>query len=81
MPLQVGVSLPFGLNDQHGQAVNKLPLRLDGSGSELFQAQHYVNNRPGTLHFEIERDDVKDMLNHPGSTYTGVVTVVWDSEV
>ncbi|KTB60624.1 MULTISPECIES: hypothetical protein [Pseudomonas] len=81
VPLQVAVSLPFGLNDQYGQAVNKLPLRLDGSGTELFQARHYVNNRPGTLHFEVEREDVKSMLEQPGSTYSGLVTVIWDSEV
>jgi len=81
VPLQMAVSLPFGLNDQYGQAVNKLPLRLDGSGTELFQARHYVNNRPGTLHFEVEREDVKSMLEQPGSTYSGLVTVIWDSEV
>lgn len=81
VPLQVSVTLPFGLQDQYGQAVNKLPLRLDGSGSELFQSGHYVNNRPGSLHFAVERDDVKEMLKQPGSTYTGLVTVIWDSEV
>lgn len=81
VPLQMAVSLPFGLNDQYGQAVNKLPLRLDGSGTELFQARHYVNNRPGALHFEVEREDVKSMLEQPGSTYSGLVTVIWDSEV
>ncbi len=81
VPLQVAVSLPFGLNDQYGQTVNKLPLRLDGVGTELFQAVHYVNNRPGTLHFEVQKEHVTEMLKHPGSTYSGVVTVVWDSEV
>ncbi|AZE82509.1 hypothetical protein C4J98_1080 [Pseudomonas orientalis] len=81
VPLQVGVSLPFGLNDQYGQGVNKRPLRLDGSGTELVQATHYVSNRPGTLHFEVGKDDVEQMLKTPGSTYSGLVTVVWDSEV
>jgi len=81
VPLQVGVTLPYGLQDQYGQAVNKLPLRLDGSGTELFQPGYYVNNRPASLHFTVERDDVKEMLKQPGSTYTGVVTVIWDSEV
>ncbi|TFW42956.1 hypothetical protein [Pseudomonas fluorescens] len=81
VPLQVAVSLPFGLNDQYGQTVNKLPLRLDGVGTELFQALHYVNNRPGTLHFEVQKEHVTEMLKQPGTTYSGVVTVVWDSEV
>ena len=81
VPLQVGVSLPFGLHDQAGQTVDKLPLRLDGVGTELFQPAFYVNNRAGKLHFEVENNDVKGMLEHPGSTYSGVVTVIWDSEV
>lgn len=81
VPLQVAVSLPHGLVDQYAQSVNKLPLRLDGVGTELFQPLHYVNDRPGTLHFEVARDDVGEMLKAPGSTYSGVVTVVWDSQV
>ena len=81
VPLQVAVSLPFGLQNQAGHAVNKQPLRLDGVGTELFQPAFYVNNRAGTLHFEVEKDQVKDMLEQPGSTYSGVVTVIWDSEV
>ncbi|AZE87824.1 hypothetical protein [Pseudomonas orientalis] len=81
VPLQAGVSLPFGLNDQYGQSISKRPLRLDGSGTELIHATHYVSNRPGTLHFEVGKDDVEQMLKTPGSTYSGLVTVVWDSEV
>ncbi|PRW93737.1 MULTISPECIES: hypothetical protein [Pseudomonas] len=81
VPLQVAVSLPYGLRDQNDQGVNKLPLRLDGVGTELFQPLQYVNNREGKLHFEVGKDDVADMLKKPGSTYSGVATVIWDSEV
>ncbi|AIG02765.1 Uncharacterised protein [Pseudomonas fluorescens] len=81
VPLQVAVTLPQGLAGQDDQAVNRRPLRLDGVGTELFQPLYYVNDRPGTLHFEVVRDDMAEMLKRPGSTYSGVVTVVWDSEV
>ncbi|QJI32759.1 hypothetical protein HKK55_19585 [Pseudomonas sp. ADAK18] len=81
VPLQVAVSLPYGVAGQDEQAVNRRPLRLDGVGTELFQPRYYVNDRPGTLHFEVARDDVAEMLNQPGSTYSGMVTVIWDSEV
>ncbi|OKP69641.1 hypothetical protein [Pseudomonas sp. CFT9] len=81
VPLQVAVSLPFGLHNQRDEPVNRQPLRRDGVGTELIQSVHYVNNRPGTLHFQVDKEDVSDMLKAPGSTYSGVVTVIWDSEV
>ena len=81
VPVQVAVTLPGGIDGQGDQAVRRRPLRLDGSGTELFQPLFYVNDRPGTLHFEVLRDDMAEMLNRPGSTYSGVVTVIWDSQV
>ncbi|MBT9299699.1 hypothetical protein [Pseudomonas sp. TAE6080] len=81
VPVQVAVTLPGGIDGQGDQAVRKRPLRLDGTGTELFQPLFYVNDRPGTLHFEVLSDDMRGMLDQPGSTYSGVVTVVWDSEV
>ena len=81
VPLQIAVTLPFGLNDQYDQVLTKRALRLDGSGTELIQATHYVNQRPGTLHFEVEKDDVSAMLQKPGTTYSGMATVIWDSQI
>ncbi len=72
---------PRRIDGQGDQAVRKRPLRLDGTGTELFQPLFYVNDRPGTLHFEVLSEDMREMLSRPGSTYSGVVTVVWDSEV
>ena len=81
VPLQIAVTLPSGIDGRGNQAVQKRPLRLDGDGTELFQPLLYVNDRPGTLHFEVLRDDMAEMLKQPGSTYTGVATVIWDSEI
>lgn len=81
VPLDIAVSLPPGLSDGAGRPVNRLPLTLDGSGTELFQPTRYVDRKPSTLHFEVKADAVTQMLDHPGSTYNGTVTVVWDSEV
>lgn len=82
VPLEVGVTLPGGLTDGLGQAVTRRPLRRDGVGTELFQAGFYVDQKPGTLHFEVAREAVNEML-HPGvsRSYSGNVTVIWDSEV
>ena len=81
VPLEVAVTLPPGLSDAAGRPVNRLPLRLDGSGTEMFQPSRYVDRKPSTLHFEVKADAVEQMLEQPGSTYNGTVTVVWDSQV
>jgi len=82
VPLSVSVSLPHGLSDATGKPVTRQPLRRDGSGSELFQPGIYVDRKPGTLHFEVAPQDVQEMLE-PGTarSYSGNVTVIWDSEV
>ena len=56
VPLDVLVSLPNGLTNTDGGAVNRLPLRVSGAGTELFQPSFYVDRRPGTLHFEVQRE-------------------------
>jgi hypothetical protein len=81
VPLQVAVTLPYGLTHEGGRAVVRQPLRVSGVGTELFQPGIYVDRKPGTLHFDIEQGDVADMLSREAATYKGNVTVIWDSEV
>lgn len=81
VPMQISVSLPNGLTRADGSPVNRQPLLLSGAGTELFQPGFYVDRKPGTLHFEVGREDTKEMLKHGGSQYSGTATVVWDSEV
>ncbi|TKJ74359.1 hypothetical protein PkoCFBP13504_27230 [Pseudomonas koreensis] len=82
VPLEVRVTLPPGIVDAAEQPVNRRRLLSDGSGTELFQPGFYLDRKPGTLHFEVARDAVDDMLV-PGvaRSYSGNVTVIWDSEV
>lgn len=81
VPLNIAVSLPAGMTDASGQPVNRRPLLLDGTGTELFAPGYYVDRKPGTLHFEVGRDAVEEMLTGEGKTYTGNVTVIWDSSL
>lgn len=81
VPMQISVSLPNGLTRADGSPVNRQPLVLSGSGTELFQPGFYVERKPGTLHFEVGRDDTKEMLKYGGTQYSGTATVIWDSEV
>ncbi|MNG16887.1 hypothetical protein D3C84_1008330 [compost metagenome] len=70
------------MTDDSGQAVDRRPLRLDGSGTELFQPGHYVDRKPGALHFEVAREHVEQMLQDgKAKNWSGNVTVIWDSEV
>lgn len=82
VPLNISVTLPNGLTDGTGQPVHRRPLRLDGSGTELFQPGFYVERKPGIMHFEVAKEHVEQMLRDGVSkTYSGDVTVIWDSEV
>lgn len=81
VPLDISVSLPHGLTRPDGSAVNRQPLLLSGAGTELFQLQSYVDRKPATLHFELKQSVVAEMLDRGESTYSGTVTVIWDSEV
>ncbi|MDR8384696.1 hypothetical protein MKS85_04030 [Pseudomonas sp. JL2] len=81
VPVNVSVTLPNGLTDAAGQPVNRRRLYLDGSGTELFQPGHYIDRKPGTLHFEVGRNQVEEMLAGEAKSYIGNVTVIWDSEV
>ncbi|WP_434561471.1 hypothetical protein J3P95_05965 [Pseudomonas sp. Z5-35] len=81
VPVDISVSLPNGLTDGSGQPVNRRRLLRDGSGTELFQPGQYIDRGPGTLHFEIGRNSVEQMLDSGAKAYSGSVTVIWDSEV
>jgi hypothetical protein len=81
VPVSISVTLPSGLNDAAGQPVSRRPLLRDGSGTELFQPGLYVDRKPGQLHFEIARTHVEEMLTGVAKTYSGNVTVIWNSEI
>lgn len=81
VPLKVSVTLPFGLTDPSGQGIRRRPLLMSGHGTEKFIPSQYIDHKPGTLHFEITKADVQDMLGRDNGTYSGTVTVIWDTEI
>ena len=81
VPVNISVTLPNGMTDEAGQPVNRRPLLRDGSGTEHFKPSLYVDRKPGALHFEIARPAVEEMLTGSAKTYSGNVTVIWDSEI
>ncbi|WP_392885658.1 hypothetical protein ACF6ZU_18110 [Pseudomonas migulae] len=81
VPLDIGVTLPNGMKDASGEPVRHRPLLLSGSGTERFDPAFYLDRKPGALHFEIKREDMEQMLKFAGHTYSGEVTVIWDSQI
>ncbi|WP_192558905.1 hypothetical protein [Pseudomonas allokribbensis] len=77
----VSVSLPDSITDDAGQPVRHRPL-TSSPNAPGFQPDRFLDRTAGTLHFEIPRDYVEQMLQ-PGQArrYAGNVTVIWDSEV
>lgn len=79
IPVGVDVSLPSGIVDRAGRPVVRQALRNDQDVK--FQLGNYVDNKPGTLHFEANSLVDEMLRDHAGSTYSGTITVVWDSDV
>ncbi|WP_181427804.1 hypothetical protein [Pseudomonas mosselii] len=81
VPVKVGVSLPGGIRAQGNKEVNQLELPSGKEAALQFEAMNTVFNHSGQLHFEVQREHAKEMLEHPGSTYRGDVTVVFDADM
>ncbi|MEG0858077.1 MAG: hypothetical protein RSD81_08805 [Pseudomonas sp.] len=80
VPVEVALSLPGGIQ-YRGGGINRVALPTGRLAALQFEAVIPTLNRPGQLHFEVGRDDVRAMLANPGTTYTGHVTVVFDAEL
>lgn len=80
--LFVSVSLPNGITDLSGQPVRRLRLKTGAGNERHFKPGFYVDRAPGTLHFEVPPHSMENMLQPGvGGRYSGVVIVIWDSEV
>ncbi|MCH4879835.1 hypothetical protein EQV97_20970 [Pseudomonas sp. TMW22090] len=79
IPVAARVSLPGGIVDGTGRPVVRQELRHDLEVK--FQPGHYVDTKAATLHFDVDRFVDEMLRDHAGSTYSGTVTVVWDSDV
>ncbi|KAF1030676.1 MAG: hypothetical protein GAK37_01192 [Pseudomonas sp.] len=54
---------------------------LSALNDETFEPALYVDNANATLHFEVDKTGVEQMTRHPGSQYSGNVTVIWDGDI
>jgi hypothetical protein len=78
--VNVSVSLPNGLTDSSGRPVRSVPVTRTPTG--LFQPTNYVDRKPGTLHFTMNEQQTKFLIDsYRGSPFRGNITVIWDSEI
>jgi hypothetical protein len=81
-PLNISVTLPNGLTDTNGRPVKRQELFPLESRSVIFQPGTYVENKPGILHFEIDKANTERILKAGrGNRYASTVVVIWDSEI
>ena len=75
--LDVSVSMPPGFRDSANQPVSRYPLT---STPSLFKPDGYQIKR-ATMQFEVPKTDMETMLDHPGTRYSGTVTIIFEPEL
>ncbi|HWH87080.1 MAG TPA: hypothetical protein VNV36_09920 [Pseudomonas sp.] len=79
--VEVFLTLPAGIEGPGGGPVKDTPLRFNGWAGP-FQPTAYLPRQTGSLRFAIPPDAISFLLK-PGlrDTFSGNITVIWDSEV
>ncbi|MEE3635743.1 hypothetical protein UIA24_16000 [Pseudomonas sp. AL 58] len=77
--LDIKMSLPGGLQLHNGQAVERHPIPTGRTMPLRVETVTPVFNQPGALHFATAPGEAAAMVQHPGDTYRGNVTVVFDA--
>lgn len=77
VPVVTRMTLPGDMRLLTGGPVDKA--RLSNVYALKAAPTQFVDDQTGKLHFEVARNDVDAMLAHPDTTYSGNVTVIWDS--
>ncbi len=77
--LDIKMSLPGGLQLHNGQAVERHPIPTGRTMPLRVETETPVFNQPGALHFATAPGEAAAMVQHPGDTYRGNVTVVFDA--
>ncbi len=80
--MNISVSLPNGLTDTSGRPVVRQQLFPSESASVVFQPGIYVDNKQGTLHFDMDKTSIDTILNRDREKhYSNTIVVVFDSEI
>lgn len=80
VPVEVAVSMPPGVTHRNAP-VRRVPIPTGRNAPLELSQTAALANRPGQLHFRIDQAGVQAMTREAGTTYTGLVTVVFNSEL
>jgi len=80
VPVQVAVTLPASMQ-HNGAPISKQAIPTREAAALKIEPTSTVWNQPGQLHFEVAGSDIPSMLDHPGSRYEGLVTVVFEAQL
>ncbi|MDR0208710.1 MAG: hypothetical protein LBJ33_06035 [Pseudomonas putida] len=80
---QVAVATRLTLSNVNsgGSGAIKVTLPATEHDKRQFDPMQVLRNQPGKLHFSVEGDEVKRMIDNPGSTYQGQITVIFDARL
>lgn len=78
--VEVSLTLPGNIKHANGPA-RKVTLPTGPLGAPVFEPQEVLINRPGQVHFEISGRRLAALIGNAGSTFSGMVTVVFDADL
>ncbi|CAM7001897.1 Fimbrial protein [Enterobacter rongchengensis] len=78
VPLEVLMSLP-GFTADSGP-VSRYPLTNISNGHTIHAPKEAIFNRRSSLDFQVKKPGVDKMVKEPGSTWRGLVTLIFDTE-
>lgn len=82
VPLDIDLLIPGTLDASTQQPIQRTPVPTEHSGRPALLARSvgFLVNRPSRLRFRVEGQAVDTLLDAPGSSWAGDVTVIFDAE-
>lgn len=78
----IQLTLPAGIViDSEGQPAHRVTLSSGENRAVVFSTQSSQFSRKATLHYVVPGVTTAVMLKHPGTTYTGSATIIFDANI
>lgn len=79
VPVDISVSLPASIVQWPGNLpALKVPLKYGAEQAAVFKMGGLHGAQSATMHYDVKAQHVMEMVRHPGSTYSGLATLIFD---